>query len=517
MNPAAYETPSAIAGADRVVADRVGRGTTVATPHAVRVDWSPVPPGATEVDVAVASMSVAGAGTSESVPGAQITPSDGGTFVITLPAGVRASALTLSDLTIGSGDAKVSLTSHADLTSHDPPLRLTVALPDPRGGFGAPTFAVPAVGGRSGVTPASLTGASFEGRVLTLPEPAAQRLRLAIVTGDPGDFSAAGEVALSKVSAVVTRYPKALSLAASGTTFWEFPQELVAGAPWQAVDFKPGLKKVLLDAVNAGTAPVAMLTLESAQPASARIIGPRISGALVRTLPGTIRTVVQGSTTPLVLVPTGGVPLALDQSAAVVAGLTVKYDGMRLVPELSDTVPSGASGGMIVGQDGARVTLPPDADVLRRLRLARVGLIGRAPEACELSVRLVAPLSGEPLLDRPIVVQLEPSSAVSAIWFAIEGRIPAQPLAVAARATRGRFFWATSADGRPLVQVAVEDPDPPDRAVRLGGRVVSTSLEPAHRASVPLTAAFGSTTTPSFETTLFVTIDLSDVTVRYAR
>lgn len=517
MKPAAYEIAREVTAVDRVVADRVVRGTTVTTPHEIRVDWSPLPSGVTEVDVTSASMTVAGAGTTESVPAVQVSPGDGGTFVITLPAGVRASALTLADLTIGSGDLEVSLSSQGDLTAHDPPLRLTVALPDPRGGFGAPTYAVPAVGGRSGVTPATLTGASYEGRVLTLPEPAAQRLRIAVVTGDPGDFSAAGEVRLSKVAAVVTRYPKGLSLAAPGATLWEFPQELVAGGPSQPVDFTPGLKKVLLDAVKSGTTPVATLTLDAAQSASARITGPRISGALVRNVPGTIRTVVQGSATRLALIPDGAAPLALDASASVVAGLSVTYDGVRLVPELSDAAPAGSSGGVIVGADGARATLPPESDVLRRLRLARVGLIGRAPESCELSVRLVAPLSGDPLHEQPIVVQLDASPVVSVIWFVIDARVAAQPLAVAARATRGRFFWATRPDGKPLVQVAVEDPDPPDRTVRLGGRVITTGIEPEHRPGVVLTAAFAQTATPSFETPLFVTVDLSDVTVRYAR
>lgn len=517
MKPAAYEIAREVTAVDRVVADRVVRGKTVATPHEIRVDWSPLPSGVTDVDVTAASMTVAGAESAESVPLAQVSPGDGGTFVVTLPSGVRASALTLADLTIGSGDLEVSLASQGDLVSHDPPLRLTVALPDPRGGFGAPTFAVPAVGGRSGVTPATLTGASYEGRVLTLPEPAAQRLRIAVVTGDPGDFSAAAEVRLSKVSAVVTRYPKALSLTAAGTTLWEFPQELIAGGPSQAVDFKPGLKKVMLDAVKAGTAPVATLRLDTAQPASARITDPRISGALVRTVPGTIRAVVQGSATPLTLIPAGAAPLALDASSSVVAGLSVKYDGMRIVPELSDAAPAGSSGGVIVGVDVTRATLPPDSDVLRRLRLARVGLIGRAPESCELSVRLVAAMSGEPLHDQPVVVQLEPSPEMSVIWFAIDQRVAAQPLAVAARATRGRFFWATREDGRPLVQVAVEDPDPPDRTVRLGGRVIATGLEQEHREGVVLTAAFAQTATPNIETPLFVTVDLSDVTVRYAR
>lgn len=518
MKPAAYEIASRpTASGDRLVADRVTRGTVVTTPHEIAVDWSPQPPGVTDVEITSASMSIATDATTESVPSVTVAPSDGGTFVLSIPSGVRVSAFTLSDLAIGSGDAKMSLTSQGDLGLHDPPLRLTVALPDPRGGFAAPTYAVPAVAGRSGVTPASLTGASFDGRVLTLPEPLASRLRIAIVTGDPGDFSSAGEVSLSKVSAVVSRYPKALSLKAAGTTLWEFPQELAPGAPAQVVDFTPGLKKVLTDAVKSGRPPSTVLTLDSAQPASVRIAGPRISGALVRSVPGTLRTVVEGTPTPLAALPEGQVPLSLDRSAGVTAGVTVKYDGIRVVPELSDALPRGAATGRIVSQEGARVSLPPESEVLRRLRLARIGLIGRAPEPCELSVRLVTPLTGEPVQARPVVVQLEPSPVVSVIWLVIDDTIPAQPMAVAARATRGRFFWATRGDGQPLVQVAVHDPQPPDTTVRLGDRVIATTLDAVHRPDAVLTPAFASSTTPTFETSLFVTVDLSDLTIRYGR
>lgn len=517
MKTAAYQIPRATTSTDRVVADRISRGVVVTTPHEIVVDWSPLPPGVTDVDVTTASMSIASNGASEAVPGVQVAPGDGGTFVLSLPAGVRASAITLSDLSIGSGDAKVALTSQGDLVSHVPPLRLTVATPDPRGGFAAPTFAVPAVPGRGGVTPASLTGASFDGRVLTLPEPLASRIRIAVVTGDPGDFSVAGEVALSRASAVVSRYPTGLELTSGATTLWQFPQELPPGSAAQAVDFKPGLKKTLLDAVHAGAAPVATLKLDASHASSPRITGPRIAGALVRSIPGTVRTVVEGTATPLALVPAGQPALALDGSASVVADVTVTYDGIRLVPDLSDPLPSGASGGIIVGSDGARRALPPASELLRRLPLARVGLIGRAPESCELSVRLVTSLGGDPIGEKPLVVRLEPSTTVSVIWLTIDAGIARQPLAIAARATRGRFFWATNAEGTPLIQVAVTDPDPPERGVRLGGVVVATDLNPAHRAAVSLTRAFTSTVTPAFDTPLFVTVDLSDVAIRYAR
>jgi hypothetical protein len=42
-------------------------------------------------------------------------------------------------------------------------------------------------------------------------------------------------------------------------------------------------------------------------------------------------------------------------------------------------------------------------------------------------------------------------------------------------------------------------------------------LTPAHRTGVAMTASFRSGATPLFESALFATVDLSDVTFRYAR
>jgi hypothetical protein len=115
-------------------------------------------------------------------------------------------------------------------------------------------------------------------------------------------------------------------------------------------------------------------------------------------------------------------------------------------------------------------------------------------------------------------MQLDATAAVSVVWFELSAPLQSnEPIAVSARATRGRFLWAADERGKPLVQIAIVDPTPPDRTVTLGGRVIVNDLTPAHRPAVALTASFKSTARPVFESSMFVTIDLSDVSVRYAR
>ena len=517
MKPAAYGLES-VGDVNLVAGDRL-LGEPVTTPHEIAVDWSPQPPAATTVDVSDASMSIAPRAQEESLPAVNVSPGEAGTFVLGFPSGVRVRSLRLADLSIRVGDAIVSLASRADLRAQDPALRLTVSVPDPRGGFAPASYAVPAVSGRAGVTPSSLTGASFEGGVLSLPDVAASRLRIALVTGDPGDFSTAPGVSLSRVSAVTARFPTGLTLSDSGgATLWSFPKELPPGSAAQPIDFKPGLKKAVLEAVKSGAPPVVRLKLDAPSSAAMTIRGLRISGALVRAFPGPVRTAIEGSATPLALVKAGDPPLFVDETTTVTADVTVRYDGIRLVRELSDPVPAGASGGIIVGADAARAPLPPDVQVLRTHALARVGLVGRAPEACELSVRFVRPLTGEPLPGEPAVVRLDRANGFGVVWLTQKTPFLASgPVAVAVRATRGRFFWAADARGRPLIQIAVLDPNPPERTISLNGCTLVEDLTPAHRTGVALTASFRSGATPLFESALFATVDLSDVTFRYAR
>jgi hypothetical protein len=172
-------------------------------------------------------------------------------------------------------------------------------------------------------------------------------------------------------------------------------------------------------------------------------------------------------------------------------------------------------GGRVVRGDPVLRALPPLA--LSGQTVTRIGLVGVAPEPCELSVRLVRPRSGEPLPGDPAVVRLVASAAVATVWAALpRAASPAEAVAVAVRTTKGRFFWTTDGDDVPRVRIAVLDPRPADRTITLGGVALPADPTAPHRAGVDLTACFTSSA-PLFDSRLFYTVDLSDLTVRYRR
>jgi hypothetical protein len=120
-------------------------------------------------------------------------------------------------------------------------------------------------------------------------------------------------------------------------------------------------------------------------------------------------------------------------------------------------------------------------------------------------------------LAAPGVCAVPPSDELGVWWVDVAQDAPsAAPPAISVRATSGRFFWVT--DGAPLARVAVHDPDPGNRPVLHGGAVLARlagDLFDARGASLATTAF----TAPgaAFDSTLFVTIELGDLTLRYAR
>jgi hypothetical protein len=115
------------------------------------------------------------------------------------------------------------------------------------------------------------------------------------------------------------------------------------------------------------------------------------------------------------------------------------------------------------------------------------------------------------------VIQLEPSERVATHWFELSQMDPpARPTAVAVRATRGRFFWAANA--APLVRVAVWDPGPEPTPLLFGSTVVATiDAAGVHQPARTLPAAAFAGGQPLVSSDLFLTVDVSDLTLRYAR
>lgn len=506
-------TAAAISDAVSTGAERLETLAVVDTPHALVVSWDEAP-GATKavVDAASFDLDVSGADTQPTEPFEASVTQVGGQSLwdVTVPSGLRVRTLALTDLT----DAEGNLITEAGFPESG---RLTVALPDPRTGFGGPTFAVPPVD-PTGMLPAMLGGASFTSGQLSLPDVPASKLRVAVGGGE-APFAPRADVTLGKVSGVGVRYPRELALTdASGTAVWSNPTELLPTAPSLHVDVKAPLQKALGDALKAAAGgPVSVtFTLSSARSAKLVVRGLTMRGALVRIFPGVVRTIVAGERVRLAL-PTkpGDPPLLIDATAEVTADVTLHYDGLRIVP-WSDAPPAAdAVRGRVVGADPVLRVLPPEG--LAGERVARIGLVGCAPEPCELSVRLVRPVTGEPLPGDPGVARLEPSATIATVWVEPPQALrPAEPAAVAARATRGRFFWATDAGDRPRVRIAVLDDAPAERRLALGGALLPDDPAQPHRAAVDLTAHFGSPV-PEFESDLFYSVDLSDLTVRYAR
>jgi hypothetical protein len=173
--------------------------------------------------------------------------------------------------------------------------------------------------------------------------------------------------------------------------------------------------------------------------------------------------------------------------------------------------------GPVAGADSVLRALPPAGT--GALPVARVGLVGRAPEECELVVSIVGLESGLPgaPLAPAATVMLPRSDTVGVAWADLPVPVVAAgPAALSVRAARGRFLWA--AGPGPLARFAVRDPAPPPLPLRLGGATLAAigaagaqlpgqALPPGAFAGAP----------PALDCTLFVTVELSDLTLRYAR
>ena len=481
--------------------------------HAVSVSWASAS-GATVAEVTSATARVAPAVT-EVAMGTLPTTGSGGQRDVTIPGGRRVRSLTLNGLKSAAG---VALRSEGDLRAANPNLRLVVALVEGNTS-GPPLYSVPPVPARR-LLPAALTGASFAGGVLRLPDVPAGKLRLTLATGEfPEDFAAQSSLTLGKVTGTAAVPPRDLELVdPAGAVAWAFPGEMPPQSPAFDVDLCVPLSGALTAALAAGGLPQATLRLHGVPPGRAGFSFSGASGRLVRQFPGVLSTELSGDPRP---VPLGGPPLAEEQPATAVADLTVRYAGLRVLETLSDAVPAGRGGigGVVVTEDGATRELP--AGVLAGPPLARIGVIGRAPAACELTVELVAfngGVAGAPRVP-PAVVQVPASTDLATVWAELPAAPEADPtgrVGLRVSASQGRFLWA--GEPRPLARFAVRDPDPGGRPLRLGGvDVLRVEVPDLHLPATALPPAVFRSRPPLLASDLFLTVDLSDLALGYPR
>jgi hypothetical protein len=214
--------------------------------------------------------------------------------------------------------------------------------------------------------------------------------------------------------------------------------------------------------------------------------------------------------------------LADEQPTAVSADLTVTYSGIRLHETLSDASPvSGAAGGFVVNEQPVVRAFPSQA--LSTVSPARVGLIGRVPvEDCELAVQFVTMTGDVPGegIGAPYAITITAGHVLRTHWIDLPPGLDLSrgTIGISARANRGRFLWAS--DGtRPLIKLAVYDPDPGGRALRLNGTSIHTvkTGDEEHTTARTFPPALFRSLPPTFDSPLFLTVDVSDLALRYAR
>lgn len=427
-------------------------------------------------------------------------------YEITIPAGRRVRSLTLNGLKTADG---ASITSVNNLPAGH---RLVVSVKE-GGTEGPPLYSVPSVGSR-GMLPAMLTGASFDNKVLKLPDLAASRIRLALVTGGvPEEFSRQ-PFELGSVSGVGVVLPTDLELVdPEGVVLWNFPGEFPAQQAPVSYDLGIGLSAALSDALKANQPLDKTFRLRGKTPGKAGFSFSGARGALVRDFPGVITTELQGDPAAIPL----GDTLAPEQPQSVGADLTVTYQNMRVLdlPVNPAALGDPPGGEIVMGQSVTRA-LPPQA--VGDLPLVKVGLVGRAPENCELSVQVVEMGSGA-ALGPPGVLKLSASYDLCTQWVDLPANVDlsGNNLGIAVRANQGRFFWV-SRGGELQLKLAVYDPDPGGRALRLGGvPLLGIDRASIHHPAQMLPPSAFRTSAPLLESSLFLTVDLSDMTIRYAR
>jgi hypothetical protein len=478
--------------------------------YAIHAQWKSVD-GANDVQVDAAQLTI----TPHVVeaPLGQLPVSGGTSLVVTIPAGRRVHSLTLEELAIvlPPQTEKTILKSEADLQANGLKLAVSLATTGP---LGPPQFTIPAVAAH-GVMPKSFGGASFDHNVLTLPNVAATQIGLSLVKSSfPDDVTPQTPISVKTISGTAATLPSALTLKDDdGADVWGFPGELPESSR-TVIDLRHAIEKTFKAKVQQGQPLTATLTLKGAAgEVRPELVAP--AGAVVVSVSGIVTTELAGDAVPVAL-PT---PLpGIDPSRAI-ADVTVKYHAMRLHDSIADAEPlsAGGAGGAIVGVDPVVRMLPPAA--LNGMTVAKIGIIGRAPIDCELVAQLFDVSSGAPSapLTPPAVITLAPSDVIDTIWLDVPKHDPLSvPAAVSVRTNHGRFFWAANPD--PLVRIAIDDPLPGERPVRIGGRTVSApAAVETHVAAKTLDPLAFHARAPIATSNLFVTLDLSDLSLEFDR
>jgi hypothetical protein len=478
--------------------------------HAVRVNWSPVP-GVNRAEVTSAPVSI-GVAVVEEALGDLTFRKANRSYDVTIPDGKRVFSLTLYDLKQSGSDTPI--TSLSNIPANH---RLVVS-PYEGGQPGSPRYSVPSVGQR-GLLPPSLTGATFSNKVLRLPHMPAGKIRLSLVTGPYPEEFAEQDFSLDRVTGISAVFPADLELVDhAGEVLWAYPGEYPPNNPPMDLDLRVNFESAFNELIAGGQPLDLTFRLRGRAPGQAGF-SFSLRGTLVRDFPGVKTLELDGD--PVVWPLGVGTPLSNETPSSATGDLTVTYKGIRVLEELSDALPTGgAVSGRVVADELVARAFPPRA--FRDLALARIGIIGRAPIDCELSVQAVQLVGNRIASVVGIlgVLQISASHTLQTHWLELppDRGFSGENIGLALRASLGRFFWA-SLDDQPLAKLAIFDADPAGKPLRINGTVVINVTQP-NQVHLPA-HAFPKTEflppSPTLDSSLFLTVDVSDLALRYAR
>ena len=439
--------------------------------------------------------------------------------VIANPDKLPITQLTLRDLKESGEDMPV-LASQSDLSSKPAqPLKLLVSTRDSSQADWIPLFAIPRVGARNEMPP-MLGGASYSNHVVRFPYALTGQIRFALVRNStPEDFDTVS-IEVGAVSARVEHPPVDLQLRlGENQVLWEMPGPMPVSQGTAEVDIRVPVELAL----GADLGPASEenrslqteLTLTAGPNSSAAFSFSQPHGAILRQHSGVTRIKLEGLPAPI------SFDTAFDSITpdSVVSDLHVRYDGLRLLDGFIDELPAAGTSvsGWVVRSEPRLRELPPQA--LIGHDVARIGLIGWSAEGCELDVQF-RDAAGQPVGDAGLLA-VSASSHPELHWVEMPGRPDVEKsvnLFVTARS--GQFFWVDRE--QPAIRIAVRDPNPAIHDLLLNGELLdAVDAEGIARKNISLPrhafAATPGTPFPVLSSLLFLTVDFTDLTLRYNR
>ncbi len=436
--------------------------------------------------------------------------------IITFGAKTRLKKLTIMDMevytAVADNDGYESVTSLSALSSGG--LRLVLSIPDGRGGY-TPVYCAPATPERA-VLPGALIGCTFSNSVFSIPDTIVDKVRLNIVRNDqPEDFEPVA-FRCSKITGIAANLPSDTKLVApNGEIIWAYPGEFDSQNSSVMIDFRMPLQAALNDALNNNQDIDVAFSLISSNEARIKITPPSVSGELYYSIDGVNRTELFGEAIPVLLKD----KLSPDTPDEVNADLTVSYNGIRILEEASDDVPdkTGDIAGMILGSKAfSHKFYPP---LSKDYPVALIGIIGRAPVSCELEIQ-IGTLAGQTLFTPACpgkIIKIESGQLLHTAWADFQDtELSLWPDALSVKAVSGRFFWVC--DPNPLIRFAVFDPDPKGRPLFIDGfQILAIEETSIHLPANVFPNNSFKEKNPVLSSSLFCTVDLSDIKLRYNR